>query len=489
MPLILPGNVASATAAVGYDVANSCRFNDDDGANLSKAYGGASDTNFTWSAWIKRCSPGGGTEAVFSHWNGSSDANRFVIYFEGDSLVAYHNNSGGSAADMYVKTTAVYRDPSAWYHFVVGVDTTQGTAGNRIKIYANGVQATDLSQTTYPDQNYAVFTFTDGGTTYIGRNPSSDSAPTKFFDGYMAEIFLIDGTTYAPSDFGEFNEDSPTIWQPKDCSGDLTFGTNGTYLDFEDSGNLGDDESGNGNDLAENSIVAADQATDSPTNNFCTMNPIDTATGFTMSEGSCKLAWSAAATNFGVTKATMGVSAGKWYFEVKYTFGNAGQFGVWDVNDTVTNSADVFSEAGNSTFEGLAWRIDTSANIKECADGQTDDTGDDFTSENILGIAFDADAGKIYAFQNNTEITNQGIGAGTSLMTAVTVSDFYLPFVSGGDGGSGTKTHTSEVNFGGCPSFALSSAAADGNGYGAFEYAPPSGFLALCSKNLGSDGG
>ena len=87
------------------------------------------------------------------------------------------------------------------------------------------------------------------------------------------------------------------------------------------------------------------------------------------------------------------------------------------------------------------------------------------------------------------EITNQDIGAGTSLMTAVTVTDFYLPFISNGDGGSGTKTGTSEVNFGGCPSFALTSAAADGNGYGAFEYAPPSGYLALCTKNLGSDGG
>jgi hypothetical protein len=185
----------------------------------------------------------------------------------------------------------------------------------------------------------------------------------------------------------------------------------------------------------------------------------------------------------------MGVSAGKWYWEVKYTYGNAGQFGVWDVNDTETNSADIFTAAGNSTFEGLAWRIDSSNNIKECADGQTTDTTDDFSSGNILGIAFDADNGKIYAYQNNSEITNQDIGAGTSLMTAVTVSDFYLPFISNGDGGGGTKTGTSEVNFGGCSPFSISSAQNDANGYGNFEYAPPSGYLALCSKNLGSDGG
>ena len=235
--------------------------------------------------------------------------------------------------------------------------------------------------------------------------------------------------------------------------------------------------------------MATDQATDTCTNNFCTMNPLDTNSNFTITEGNCKLAWSAAGTNFGVTKATMGVSAGKWYWEVKYTYGNAGQFGFFDVNDIdTTNSTDIFSAAGNSTFEGLAWRIDTSNNIKECANGQTDDTNVDFSSGNILGIAFDADNGKIYAYQNGTEITNQNIGAGTSLMTALTVSDFYLPFISNGDGGSGTKTGTSEVNFGGCPSFSISSGNSDANGYGNFEYSVPSGYYSLCTKNLAEFG-
>jgi len=482
--IIIPANSAADTA---YEVANSLRIDDGGKTRFYKTLGTPTSTKiFTISLWIKRVSFG----TVQFICNQYADGNDWgKLFFDASDNLNFFQNSSGSTQCSLI-TSAKFRDPSAWMHICVAVDTTDGTAANRNKMYINGTQVTEFStETNFSADDVGTWN-SSGNVMTFGRNADDGSS---YLDCYLAEAVFIDGTQNAVTDFGEFNSDSPTIWQPIDVSG-LTFGNNGHYLDFEDSGTLGNDANG-GTDFtlsyssSGNAFSAADQATDTPTNNFCTMNSLDTATGFTISEGNCKLAWSAAATNFGVTKAIMGVSAGKWYFEVKYTFGNAGQFGFWDVNDTETNSADIFSAASNSTFEGLAWRIDSSGNIKECADGQTDDTNVDFTSENILGVAFDADAGKIYAFQNNTEITNQDIGAGTSLMTAVTVSDFYLPFVSGGDGGSGTKTHTSEVNFGGCPSFALSSAAADENGYGAFEYAPPSGFLALCTKNLGSDGG
>ncbi|MGY9060528.1 MAG: hypothetical protein ACKVHI_12165, partial [Candidatus Puniceispirillales bacterium] len=235
-------------------------------------------------------------------------------------------------------------------------------------------------------------------------------------------------------------------------------------------------------------LTAVDQSTDTCTNNFATMNPLDTNSNHTLSEGNLKTVYSAAAGTFGVTKGTIGVSAGKWYWEIKYTYGNAGQFGVFDVNDLDTlNTTDIFSAAGNSTFEGLAWRIDTSNNIKEVGVGQSADSGLDFTSGAILGIAFDADNGKFYGFKNGAEITGQDIGAGTSLLTAVTVSDFYLPFVSNGDGGSGTKTGTSEFNFG-SPPFAISSSNADAKGHGNFEYTVPSGYYALNTKNLAEFG-
>ena len=477
MPITVLGGTKVADTA--YEIANSCRWNDGDSMKMTRTPSGDGNLDvWTYSTWIKLGNIG--VEYVVFHTYGASGTTETFVKILSGGAIEFSLRVSGTYEGQLI-TNRLFRDPSAWYHLCFVMNTGNATSGDRMILYVNGVRETSFSTETYPDQNQDS-TINDASFEHtIGSYGSGN-----YFDGYMAEVVFLDGTAAAITDLGEFDSDSPTIWKPVDPSG-LTFGTNGFWLDFEDSSNLGNDKNG-GADWTEVNFAAADQAVDSPTNNFCTMNPLDTNSNFTISEGNCKLAWSAAGTNFGATKATMGVSAGKWYFEVKYTFGNAGQFGFWDVNDTETNSADIFSAAGNSTFEGLAWRIDTSNNIKECADGQTDDTGDDFTSENILGVAFDADAGKIYAFQNNSEITNQGIGAGTSLMTAVTVSDLYLPFVSGGDGGGGTKTHTSEVNFGGCPSFALSSAEADENGYGAFEYAPPSGYFALCTKNLAEYG-
>lgn len=485
MPLILGTNSIKET---GYDVDNSLRFNDDDGANLNKSYGGSTDTNFTFSAWVKR-SDLGNTEALFSHWNGSSDGNRFIIYFEGDSLVAYHNNSSGSGADMYVKTTAVYRDPSAWYHYVVAIDTTQGVAANRVKIYVNGVQQTSLSQTTYPAQDYAVYAFHSSGTTYLGRNASGDSAPTKFFDGYMAEVFLIDGTTYAASNFGEYDSDSPTIWKPKDCKDDLTFGTNGTYLDFEDSDNLGDDESGNGNDLTETNIVAADQATDTCTNNFCTMNPLD-FTPTTFAQGNLKLNFAQSPNVFGITTGTLFMGSGKYYFEAKITSPDSStgiQVGVIQVEPYLSRLTAPGVDL--SLFFGLGARFITTGGVHKVLNGTDSSISDSWSNDDIIRIAYDGSAGKIYMFNGTSELTGQDFSAGTSFNNGtLTPGTMVLPYTSFGDGGSGTKTAQVEWNFGGCPAFSISSGNTDANGYGNFEYSVPSGYYALNSKNLAEFG-
>ena len=476
---ILSGNVASALPS-GYEVANSGRFNSADSAYLSRTMETATNRKkCTLSAWLKKTNIASNS-TIFG--GGDSVVNSAFLNFNASDQL-FLQSATSDSADWGLDTDAVFRDSSAWYHVVAKIDTTQSTSTDRVKIYVNGTLQTVTG--SYPSQDYDMQWSRSGEVQLVGKYPSAGI----YYEGYMAEFHYVDGTAYAVSEFGEYDDDSPTIWKPKKVTG-LTYGNQGFNLNFENSSELGTDVSGNSNTFSENNLDATDQATDTPTNNFCTMNSVDTNSNFTISEGNCKLAWSAAGTNFGATKATMGVSAGKRYWEVKYTYGNAGQFGFFDVNDIdTTNSTDIFSAAGNSTFEGLAWRIDSSNNIKECANGQTTDTTDDFSSGNILGIAFDADNGKIYAYQNGTEITGQNIGAGTSLMTAVTVSDFYLPFISNGDGGGGTKTGTSEVNFGGCPAFSISSGNTDANGYGNFEYAPPSGYLALCTKNLGSDGG
>ena len=472
----------------GFDVANSVRFEQSDDPYFQKTpTGDGNQRTFTFSVWLKMdLHDSGDTHKIFDTGTGT---NYFTFYVtEEPKLVVKGRISGSTVFEL--SPTQVFRDPTAWFHLYIAVDTTQGTASNRGKIYINGSQVTDFGTATYPSQNTD---FEIQNASYPFRLGADKNLGDEHYDGYMAEFVFVDGAAQAISDFGEFDEDSPTIWKPKDVSAiDVNpshANGNGFYLNFQNSSNLGVDSSGNTN-FSVNNLDATDQATDVPTNNFATLNPLDTNSNHTFSQGNCKIAYSASAGTFGVTKSTIGVSAGKWYWEVKYTYGNAGQFGFFDVNDIdTTNTADIFSAAGSSTFEGLAWRIDTSNNIKECANGQTTDTTDNFSSGNILGIAFDADNGKIYAFQNNTELTGQNIGAGTSLMTAVTVSDFYLPFISNGDGGSGTKTGTSEVNFGGCPAFSISSGNTDANGYGNFEYAPPSGYFSLCSKNLAEYGG
>ena len=472
----------------GFDVANSVRFEQADDPYFQKTpTGDGNQRTFTFSVWLKMdLHDSGDTHKIFDTGTGT---NYFTFYVtEEPKLVVKGRISGSTVFEL--SPTQVFRDPTAWFHLYIAVDTTQGTASNRGKIYINGSQVTDFGTATYPSQN-TDFEIQDASNPF--RIGADKNLGDEHYDGYMAEFVFVDGAAQAISDFGEFDEDSPTIWKPKDVSAiDVNpshANGNGFYLNFQNSSNLGVDSSGNTN-FSVNNLDATDQATDVPTNNFATLNPLDTNSNHTFSQGNCKIAYSASAGTFGVTKSTIGVSAGKWYWEVKYTYGNAGQFGFFDVNDIdTTNTADIFSAAGSSTFEGLAWRIDTSNNIKECANGQTTDTTDNFSSGNILGIAFDADNGKIYAFQNNTELTGQNIGAGTSLMTAVTVSDFYLPFISNGDGGSGTKTGTSEVNFGGCPAFSISSGNTDANGYGNFEYAPPSGYFSLCSKNLAEYGG
>ena len=262
MPLILGTNSIKDT---GFDVANSLRFNDGSSDRLQRTFSTADNyKKQTFSAWIKR-SDLGGTKRIIESYDGSSTSPT-GIHFVNDQVRV---NFGGSASNILL-TNALYRDVSAFYHLVVQIDTTQSTDTNRVKIYINGEQETSFATSNYPSQNTdSQLTCPNAnnniGTTYDGSG--------EFFDGYMAEVVFIDGTALDPTSFGEFDEDSG-IWKPKNVSG-LTFGTNGFYLDFQNSGSLGADVSGNGNNFTVNNLTSIDQSTDTCTNNFATMNPLD----------------------------------------------------------------------------------------------------------------------------------------------------------------------------------------------------------------------
>ena len=487
MPLILSGNVASAVAGA-YSVANSCRFNDGDSPDMTKTPGATGDVDkFTISAWIKLSTINTNYNHIFNAGGASNDTGAFGFRITDEQYLGIYLYDGSS----YLKkeTTRVLRDPAAWYHVVCAVDTEQDDNNDRIKLYVNGVLETSFSTTNTITED--IDTLVNAQVVQqVGCQKNTSGANAYFFDGYMAEVCLIDGSQLAASSFGEFDDDSPTIWKPIDVSG-LTFGTNGFYLDFEASGNLGNDANG-GTDLTETNIVAADQATDSPTNNFATMNPLDNFIAIaTYSEGNLQLA-SPSSGKYSPHTTTMWLGAGKWYCEVKETTGAGGGVGQALVGITDRVNTAYGDELGEHATEWGYYQVGGFRN-----NNATTTYGDSWTANDIIGIALDITNSKLYFSKNGTwqddssgttgDPTSGASGTGAISITAIgsTLNDLWTFSSSSW----AVAAQNFQWNFGGCPAFAISSGNADDNGYGNFEYDVPAGYLAVCSKNLGSDGG
>ena len=472
--IILPANTLSTG---GYEVANSCRFNDDDGPILNKSSGTPSSRRiFTFSCWAKRGNLNSGgsdpNKQLFSIWTDTS--NRMDLRFQsGNTIDFYHTSSLGR-----LTTNRLFRDPSAWYHVCLRVDTTQATAGNRYRLYVNGTQETSFSTETQPSQD------SDLGTNFDNITVGDDAYGTSHFDGYLAEVCYCDGQSYAPTEFGEFDEDSPRIWKPKDVSG-LTFGTNGFYLDFEDSANLGNDANG-GTDLTETNLAATDQATDTPTNNFATLNILDNAqSDATYSEGNLK--WQTTTnSHYFWGRSTIGVSAGKWYFEAKLTSAmEHGYIGIC-VDAPDDNTTFLTNGGANDEFE-WGYKLSDGNIYNNTGDSSY---GDTYTTGDIIGVYLDLDNNKLYFAKNGT-VQNSGTGISITDPASTPTGNYFFCISDGTSGTSGTW----EANFGGTNTYTISSGNADDNGYGNFEYSPnitgdseAKKFYALCTKNLAEYG-
>ena len=465
MPLILPGNVASATASTGYDVDNSCRFNDGDSPHMEKTYGTSTDVDkCTISVWVKRGALGG-TKAIFGFH--TDDNNRGNLVFDEDKIEVRIFDSGSTTTQL--TTTQLFRDVSAWYHIVLSVDTGQGTAASRVRLYVNGSEVTVFGTETNPSQD---LNFGFNNSSIVGK-VGQKGENNDYFDGYMAEFVFIDGLQLTPSSFGEFDEDSPTIWKPIDVSG-LTFGTNGYYLDFEDSSNLGNDANG-GTDFTVTNLAAADQSTDTPTNNFCVMNPLDNYyANATLSEGNLKMV--SGSSRECSSTATIALSNGKWFWEYEVTTMSAPFGGIQPIPSFGnTASAAVLQTNGLGYLKtGKVETTDGSGGSTELASYAT------YAANDIIGVALDLDAATniIYFYKNGAL---QGSGVNLTHVDSTANGHYLIAFgaISGQD--------TFEINFGN-PITALDSANADANGYGAFEYAVPSGFFSICTKNLAEYG-
>ena len=481
---------ANSAADTGYSVANSCMFEGDDSGSYMKKDldSGTSQKIMTISFWVKRSGLTSAVNVITDSSDNVGTTYAQIAFNTSNQLDIQFTVSSGSTAR--ITTNRIFRDIAAWYNVCVALDTTQSTDTNRLKIYINGTQETSFATSNWPDQNIDTQWGNGSGVIWVSSEASGSS--NLELDGYLAEFVYLDGTAASPTSFGEFNEDSPNIWQPINVSG-LTFGNNGFYLDFEDSANLGNDKNG-GTDLTEAGLAATNQATDSPTNNFAVINALDNYfQSATMSEGNLlQVSDTYSGGGDGEVSpvvSTIGVSSGKWYCELKYVSTaehSYGRTGVTSV-ETVSNS-----DGGVIGYRSGSWGMMFNTGHLYDGDGETP-ASPTYHSEihtgDIVGVYLDLDNNKLYFADNGTLVTSTGIS-----ITAAASTDLGAYFFGNSDESRNTATFA--WNFGGCPAFAISSGNADANGYGNFEYDPSAGdfdgaskdFLALCTKNLAEEG-
>jgi hypothetical protein len=469
------------TESAAFDVTNSLRFNSNDSPKLQETTGSNSNRRkFTFSTWVKKCQDMGEDQTLFSANDGGHQP-----HIKFDNEYEQLNVRISDSAGYNVMTQRQFNDPAAWYHIVVAMDTTQSTASNRIKIYVNGVQETSLRTANYPTQDYdsAINSNTEHT---VGRDVTTNNKP---LDGYLAETYFVDGSQLDPTYFGKFNSDG--IWIPvekgKGAGGSISFGTHGFYFEYKQTGTgtnssgIGADTSGNDNHLAVTNLAATDVTTDTPTNNFATMNPLDNFyAGQTFREGNCQIITGNSQSTFSTS--TIGVTKGKWYWEVK-------------IIDKATGSDQTSIGVQGGVSPGTTDQIGYNTRGHQLrSNGNTHTNGGNSTymaslSDNdIVMVAFDRDNESIYFGANgqwgdgsgNTDEANPTSAKGIS------VADDDFVFAALGDM-TGSDTCTYEINFGN-PPFSISSGNADANGHGNFEYAVPTNYFALCTKNLAENG-
>jgi len=484
MPLILGTNSIKDT---GFDVANSLRLNSGDSAQMNKTLGTATDVDkYTLSMWVKRARLGH-RQMMMRVINPSSTSTYAFLEFQSDDKLGTNDYDGSGSISKV--TNRLFRDVSAWYHIVLALDSTQSSASDRSKLYINGVLETSFANDSGGSQNQNLMGNTSGKNIYIGGDGGQNA---RYCGLYMAEVCFIDGQQLAADQFGEFDSDT-NIWKPIDVSG-LTFGNNGFYLDFEDSSNLGNDANG-GTDLTEVNIASTDQSTDTCINNFATLNPLDYWSGSTaatssfLSEGNLDLDIGSSAKS--LVRSTIGVTSGKWYWEVKVNTKGKGFFGFCNANalngsaspHDSTDSRGIFYYDAVPDFRGNSGDGAITTGIASIANGD------------ILNFALDMDNYAFYIGKAGTYMNSGNPTSGSNKTGAIselfTNGSQYLSnygevfaclYCSSTSGAI-----DSSMNFG-SPSYAVSSGNTDGNGYGNFEYAVPSGYYALCTKNLAEYG-
>jgi len=466
MSIIIPANTL---AVGGFNVANSVRLDGIDSSSRMEytASNASNRRTWTWSAWIKRSDKRTNNFQVLFSSTPTGPAER--IMFEGDKLTYDHDKAG---TDFSVSTPGVLRDFSAWYHVVVMKDTTQSTETNRIKIYVNGVQQTLVEvQEGFPGQNLESTINTAAETQLFAQGDGEE------FGGYACEVVFCDGQSLAADSFGEFDSDSG-IWKPIDVSG-LTFGTHGFYLDFEASGNLGNDANG-GTDLGETNLAATDQSTDTCTNNFATMLPLTKSTDATLSEGNLNVTYGTASTRRAIFGSIV-VTAGKWFCETKVIA--TSQTSV-EMNLGISNTYNP-EAIGNALISANGFTVSLFPSNGSLYIGSTrDEQGlGNLAVNDIIGMAINIDDGTLQFYKNGS-----ALGSANDITTGDSDDgELYPGFTIANSCSSGGQTFTASHNFG-SPAYSESGGNSDASGFGNFSMSVPSGFFSICTKNLAEYG-
>jgi len=449
----------------------SLRFEDGDSAYLSRTPASAGNRKtWTWSGWVKvgNVFLSGGEKTLFAgaseDFAAKTDVGTQIILV--NSALVFKSTTYSVSRFNYT-TSALLRDPSAWYHIVVAMDSTQATASERAKLYINGERVTNFSTETTLDLDEEA-NINETRTHYVGAH-LRDATVTGFFDGYLAEVHFTDGTAYEPTDFGELRSG---IWVPKDI--DVTYGTNGFYLDFADSAAIGDDESGNTNDWTANNLVASDVVPDSPTNNFCTLNSVNKESVAVFAEGNLK--YNQTTNVLDTSFATMGMppNSGKWYWEVYVLSGNRGTLGLSDTEQNTT--LDQPGGTGDLGL-GLTGAIN---NVYVGEDNPPQTASDSFTTGDYVNICYDSDNGKMWFGINGTWVDSGDPDTDSNEAPKALSSVTFVPSAS-------AYLSTFIFNFGQDSTFAGTNAVggnSDANGIGDFKYTVPTDAKALCTANL-----
>jgi len=430
---------------------------------LSKTLGTATNRKkFTISLWFKKSSNSGHQYFLGTGVDGNNNDN-FSIHSTIQSLKIGGYESGTT---YELKTNASLRDNSAWYNAVVSFDSTQSTDTNRLKMYINGEQVTSFATAVYPSLNYEPL---------INKNTAHNIGAaynaSGFFDGSISHFHFIDGTAYDASAFGE-TDATTGIWKPKTAPS-VTYGTNGFFLKFENSGAFGTDSSGNSNTFTVNGTMT--QNIDTPSNVFATFNPLGVSRGQIYGNGNTNTTTVPNAAQIGGFS-TLGMSSGKYYaeFELDSFNTNRSQIGVADNPVELDRANTVLGESTYSvSYLGNGGNIVNNSSAVG--------SGSSYTTGDIIGVALNLDDNNILFYKNGVV---QNSGTAVSITPASSTPTGFYFFTVGDSSASYKSQHKANFGNGYFGTTAVSSAQNPDDGIGIFEHNVPAGYKALCTKSI-----